>query len=498
MRGRPRAAPAETSTAKWRAADGRWHARVTVGRRLDGQRDRRHLTRGTKRELDAAVRELENARDAGEQPWLLENMSVGQWLTLWMDTILPLSVRWKTRSGYVSLMRVHVIPNIGSLPLADLRPETLEQLYRQLLDEGRSVHVVHAVHRTLRSSLSEAVRRKRLVHNPAAIARPPRMATAEIEPLTPSECQDILNAAQATPNPARWSVALALGLRQGEALGLEWSDIELDQGILRVRRSVQRRTWSHGCHDERGTPTCGRKRGADCPKRASGGLLLVEPKTRSSRRIPSPASPPRRRTAGSPGRPAPSQARSGECLGPLSRPGLLHRLRHTDRPRAGSPGMEGTTQERRSARGAPPRRTTHGGHLAPVAGRGHPHRDGHHGLDRDGHRAALRPCRGRAPPRGRASDGCCPLANPRPPGHSHARLEPHTSTASTVVTPGNAVDIPPKVSETRPPRAEVPRPRQHAQLITRPGPQRSTQFEWEETAQWRRRTLTSARANRRR
>ena len=284
MRGRPRAAPAETSTAKWRAADGRWHARVTVGRRLDGQRDRRHLTRGTKRELDAAVRDLENARDAGEQPWLLENMSVGQWLTLWMDTILPLSVRWKTRSGYVSLMRVHVIPNIGSLPLADLRPETLEQLYRQLLDEGRSVHVVHAVHRTLRSSLSEAVRRKRLVHNPAAIARPPRMATAEIEPLTPSECQDILNAAQATPNPARWSVALALGLRQGEALGLEWPDIELDQGILRVRRSVQRRTWSHGCHDKQGTPTCGRKRGADCPKRASGGLLLVEPKTRSSRR----------------------------------------------------------------------------------------------------------------------------------------------------------------------------------------------------------------------
>jgi hypothetical protein len=41
-------------------ADGRWHARVTVGRRLDGERDRRHLSRATRRELDAAIRELEN------------------------------------------------------------------------------------------------------------------------------------------------------------------------------------------------------------------------------------------------------------------------------------------------------------------------------------------------------------------------------------------------------------------------------------------------------
>jgi integrase len=136
------------------------------------KRNRRHVTRGTKRELDAAVRALENARDAGEQPWLLENVSVEQWLTPWTEAILPLSVRWKTRSGYVSLMRVHVSPHIGAVPLVDLRPETLERLYRKLLDDGRSAHVVHAVHRALRSSLSEAVRRKRLTHNPAATVRP--------------------------------------------------------------------------------------------------------------------------------------------------------------------------------------------------------------------------------------------------------------------------------------------------------------------------------------
>ena len=192
MRGRPRAAAADSATSRYRGADGRWHARVTVGRRLDGERDRRHLSRATKRELDAAVRDLENARDSGQQPWLLDNVTVEDWLEHWLEEILPLSVRWKTRSGYASHLRVHVIPTIGAARLSELRPETLERLYRQLIEDGRSTHVVHGVHRVLRSSLNEAVRRQRLLTNPAALARPPRVERSEIEPLTADECRAVL------------------------------------------------------------------------------------------------------------------------------------------------------------------------------------------------------------------------------------------------------------------------------------------------------------------
>ena len=285
MRGRPRAANGDSATTRYRGADGRWHARVTVGRRLDGERDRRHLSRATKRELDAAVRELENARDSGQQPWLLDAITLEQWLEHWLEEILPLSVRWKTRSGYASHLRVHVIPTLGAARLTELRPETLERLYRQLMDDGRSTHVVHGVHRVLRSSLNEAVRRQRLVTNPAALARPPRVERTEIEPLTADECRAILKAARGRLNGARWSVALSLGLRQGEALGLMWEDVDLDAGVLRVRRAVQRRTWSHGCSPRRAAePACGHIRGAECPQRRDGGLVLVEPKTRSSRR----------------------------------------------------------------------------------------------------------------------------------------------------------------------------------------------------------------------
>ncbi len=86
-------------------------------------------------------------------------------------------------------------------------------------------------------------------------------------------------------NGARWGVALALGLRQGEALGLRWRNIDLRTGTLGCAGRFQRVTWRHGCEPTPlGRPTCGRKRGCDCPQRHSGGLMLRKLKTRGSAR----------------------------------------------------------------------------------------------------------------------------------------------------------------------------------------------------------------------
>jgi integrase len=109
-----------------------------MGVRLDGSPDRKHLSRKTKAELELAVRDLERSRDTGEYTWTEADVALGQWLDHWLDTILPMSARWKTMSTYRSLIRVHVVPAIGELRLSALRPETLEQFYAALLRSGRS------------------------------------------------------------------------------------------------------------------------------------------------------------------------------------------------------------------------------------------------------------------------------------------------------------------------------------------------------------------------
>ena len=286
MKGRRRLSPEETTSSKYRGKDGRWHARVTMGTRLDGRPDRKHISRSAKGELDRAVRALERSRDTGQYTWTESDPTLGQWLEHWLENVLPSTVRWKTLSTYRSQMGVHIVPVLGSVRLSSLRPETLEQHYRRMLDAGSSASLVHAVHRVLRSGLNEAVRRQRLASNPAMIARPPRIPRREVQPLTRDECVAILGAARTRRNAARWSVALSLGLRQGEALGIQWRDIDFDNGTMRIQRAVQRQTWEHGCRLVAGgsQPSCGRKRGADCPSRRNGGIRLVETKTNASRR----------------------------------------------------------------------------------------------------------------------------------------------------------------------------------------------------------------------
>jgi integrase len=83
----------------------------------------------------------------------------------------------------------------------------------------------------------------------------------EVEPYTVEEVQRLLDEANRQRHAARWVIALALGLRQGEVLGLKWTDIDFDLGVLIVRRGRLRPRYQHGCGDR-----CGRKPGY-CPQK---------------------------------------------------------------------------------------------------------------------------------------------------------------------------------------------------------------------------------------
>ena len=85
-----------------------------------------------------------------------------------------------------------------------------------------------------------------------------------LEPYTLDEIRAILTAAQQRRNAARWAIALALGLRQGEVLGLKWADVNLDQGLLRIRSTRTRPRYEHGC-------------GEDCVTAATVLLILGVP-----------------------------------------------------------------------------------------------------------------------------------------------------------------------------------------------------------------------------
>lgn len=93
------------------------------------------------------------------------------------------------------------------------------------------------------------MRRGKVARNVCKLIDAPRGAEMEIEPLGEHEARRILDLTAKRRNGARWSVALALGLRQCEALGLRWKYVDLDSETMRVHWQIKRRGFKHGCED---------------------------------------------------------------------------------------------------------------------------------------------------------------------------------------------------------------------------------------------------------
>lgn len=194
-----------------------------------------------------------------------------------VENIAAPAVRPTTLASYRFAVNKHLIPGVGGHRLDKLEPEHLEKTYSRMLEAGRQPATAHQAHRTVRTALNEAVRRGHLRRNPGLLAKPPRLAEVEVEPLTLAEVRRLLATAATHRNSARW--AIALGLRQGEALGLKWADVDLDAGRLAVRRSRQRPHWVHGCAEP-----CGRRAGS-CPQRRNEHPDAAETKSRAGRRV---------------------------------------------------------------------------------------------------------------------------------------------------------------------------------------------------------------------
>ncbi|WP_406330807.1 tyrosine-type recombinase/integrase [[Kitasatospora] papulosa] len=258
--------------------DGRWHGRVTVGVKDDGTPDRRHVSRKTRAEVTKTVRELERQRDKGAVRKAGQSWTIETWLAHWVENIAAPNVSENTIDGYRVAVHHHLVPGLGAHRLEKLEPEHLERFYKKMQESGSAAGTAHQVHRTLRTALNEAVRRGHAIRNPATIAKAPRLEEEEVEPYSVEEIQRLLAEAGKHRNAARWVIALALGLRQGEVLGMQWADVDFELGVIRVRRGRLRPRYEHGCGNR-----CGRKPGF-CPQKINVRRETKSVKSRAGQR----------------------------------------------------------------------------------------------------------------------------------------------------------------------------------------------------------------------
>jgi len=304
---------------------GYYEARVWMGTKADGKPDRRHTERKTLKAVRAWVRKLERQRDAGIAANAGRVRTVQEMLTRHLDVVLPQRGRAPlTLRSYESLCREHIYPLWGGQKIDRLLPEHIEDGYAAMLGNGLSAGSVRKIHAILSSAYEIEVRRGNVARNPCKLVEPPRLPRARKKALAAEQARAVLAAIAERRNASRWSVGLACGLRQGEALGLRWQFTDLDAAEMHIEWQMQRVPWRHGCDDiakcaaawhrrpcPRKCPKAARTSGrphvcvppdaprlckpgctghaAQCPQRKSGGLVFREIKERRRKTVPVPS-----------------------------------------------------------------------------------------------------------------------------------------------------------------------------------------------------------------
>ena len=147
-------------------------------------------------------------------------------------------MRRSTFARYGQISRDHIAPTLGRVRLKVLTPAHVQGLYRAKLDSGLAPRTVQYIHVTLHKALKQALRWGLVSRNAAEAVNAPRPIKKEISPLSPDQSRALLEAAREDRLRALYVLAVTVGLRQGELLGLRWEDVNLDTATLVVARSL--------------------------------------------------------------------------------------------------------------------------------------------------------------------------------------------------------------------------------------------------------------------
>lgn len=218
-------------------ADGRWAAVVHVGYQ-NGRRVRRSFYAATRAEAAAKLLVAQRAAADG-LPLPAARLTVAAYLGGWLAAKAP-ELRPATLRSYRGICKNHLVPALGRIRLAVLSPADVRRMLVAELAAGKSPRTVGYIRGVLRVALAQGVRDGLLPRNVAALAEPPRVPAYAATTLDPAQARTFLRSVADDRLAALYTVAVARGLRQGEALGLRWEEIDLDVGTLTVRAALQR------------------------------------------------------------------------------------------------------------------------------------------------------------------------------------------------------------------------------------------------------------------
>ena len=231
--------------------DGRWEARVVIGYDEKGLPKTKNVLAHTKGECLQKLKALKETLSVEEKPKYGKNMTFGEWIDFWFREFCSPRLKDSTKQTYGYRIYQQIIPNLGHIPLNELKTTDLQAFYAHLKTDGRLIRrelngngvsdsYVRGIHASCNAALNKAVEEGLICKNPAGECKLPPKRYAEMKVLTHEEIHRMLVQAKAEGLFELFFLDLSTGLRRGEVLGLQWDDVDFEKKELHIKRQVTR------------------------------------------------------------------------------------------------------------------------------------------------------------------------------------------------------------------------------------------------------------------
>lgn len=180
---------------------------------------------------------MERAKQGVATP--TRSAKLSEWLPYWLEHFIKPQRKKTTHAKYETHVRLYLVSLLGAKGLETLSPRDVRTFLAKVTKQS-SAATAKESHQVLRSALSAACRDELIVRNVATLVPPARVTSREVKPWTLDQTLTFLSASRPDPLYAAFVLAITLGIRRGEIVGLRWSEVDLDHRVLVVREQVPR------------------------------------------------------------------------------------------------------------------------------------------------------------------------------------------------------------------------------------------------------------------
>lgn len=218
--------------------DGRWMGRISLGHDRNGKAVRKSVYGHTQKEVREKIEAIKKLHESG-----LTNErvgTVGEFLELWIEDDVKVSRGGnKTIQEYEDVSKRYIKPYIGHIKLQKLTSMLCRNWQAQLVREGYTANKRRKSLRVFSVAMTAAIQHDMITRNPLIGVPKPVVTRRKIMPLEPEQCIELFAKCKESRLGDVIILAALTGLRKGELFALDWTDINISERVLTVRKSLE-------------------------------------------------------------------------------------------------------------------------------------------------------------------------------------------------------------------------------------------------------------------